>query len=315
MKHLIKLILAAAIGLQPLHAEKGTSPDPFALLGDKLAKAVPKAPAGMEAARYVAGKETRTLQVPRIQYAGPNGEKLELTGAIHIADRAYYERLNKHFESFDAVLFEMVANEEKLVALRKKEPPPKPATEKENPLKEVFQTLSKDILKMPFQTEVVNYAAANFIHADVSDDELEAMFKEKGLDMATVLGGGAGMFKVRLVLGLIKLVTPSDDPHAMKRLFAPVFGSIGSGFGGDKKVEEIIITRRNDKAMKVLEQELARGKKNLSLFYGSAHLADFGKRLEAKGWKKTGEVWEDAWSFPASKTEPAAEAKKEETPK
>ncbi|HEX2749386.1 MAG TPA: hypothetical protein VHM91_15360 [Verrucomicrobiales bacterium] len=311
MKKLIALLaFIAAPAVLPLRAEPAKSPDAFALLGEKLAKAIPKAPAGAEAARFVPGADNNRLQVPRFQYTGPAGEKIELTGAIHIADRAYYERLNKHFQSFDAVLFEMVANPDRLEAMRKKvaAPAAQAAPEKENPLREIYRSLSKDILKMPFQPEVVDYAAANFIHADVSEDELEKMFKDKGLEMSRVMSGGASVSQMRLVFGLVKMLTPSDDPHAMKRLFAPLFGSIGAGFAGQKEVEEIIITRRNDRAMEVLERELAAGKKNLSLFYGSAHLADFGKRLEAKGWKKTGEVWEDAWVFPASK--PAAEPAK-----
>ena len=76
-------------------------------------------------------------------------------------------------------------------------------------------------------------------------------------------------------------------------------------------MEEIIINRRNDRAMEVLESELAAGKKHLALFYGSAHLADFRKRLEAKGWRLTGEFWEDAWPFPASKAQPGTADKEE----
>jgi hypothetical protein len=304
MKKLFTLLLLfVSPVLFPLRAEKPATPplDPYAVIGEKLAQAIPKAPEGKLSARYVAEKDTVHLQVPRFTYAGPNGETVELTGAIHIADRAFYEKLNEHFRTFDAVLFELVAGPEKLEALRKKQAPPPSTDDKPNPLNEVFRTLSKDILKLPFQTEVVDYGAANFVHADVSDTELEALFKEKNLDMAKVLSGGAGVGQVRLVLGLIKLLTPSDDPHAMKRVFAPLFGSLGAGFADQKDAEEIIVTRRNDRAMQVLDRELAAGKKHLSLFYGSAHLADFAKRLEKRGWKKTAESWEDAWVFPVAR--------------
>ncbi len=303
--HAALLLLLAFLAPVLSRAEETKSTPPVA-----LATPPPKP------ARYVRGPENNALQVPRMQYTGPHGEKLELTGVIHIGDRAWYERLNEHFRSFDAVLFEMVGNQDKVDILQKKAPKP-PVDEKkeeekqEDPLRAMYKLLSRDILKMPFQPEVIDYSPANFIHADVSEDELDAMFKEKGLSKAKIFGDGTGILQLRLALGLVKLMTSPDDPHAMKRLFAPVFGSLGSGFGGQKAVEEIIIDRRNDKALAVLDREVAAGKKNLSLFYGSGHFADFDRKLTAKGWTKTGESWDDAWLFPSNDSKPATPPVKE----
>jgi hypothetical protein len=37
-----------------------------------------------------------------------NGVQVDLVGAIHIADKAYYDKLNERFTGYDKVLFEMV---------------------------------------------------------------------------------------------------------------------------------------------------------------------------------------------------------------
>ena len=40
-----------------------------------------------------------------------DGVRVDLIGAIHIADKRYYEFLNKSFECYNALLFEMVGGE------------------------------------------------------------------------------------------------------------------------------------------------------------------------------------------------------------
>ena len=40
------------------------------------------------------------------------GEQVDLIGAVHIGDKAYYEELNKSFKGYDRVLYEMVKPKE-----------------------------------------------------------------------------------------------------------------------------------------------------------------------------------------------------------
>ena len=50
--------------------------------------------------------------------------------------------------------------------------------------------------------------------------------------------------------------------------------------------------------MKVLESEIQKGNKKLALFYGSAHMPDFEKRLVRDlGMRKTKQFWGDAWDL------------------
>jgi hypothetical protein len=48
------------------------------------------------------------LQTAIVTYRSADGVLVELIGAIHIADKAYYEKLNKRFTTCDALLYEMV---------------------------------------------------------------------------------------------------------------------------------------------------------------------------------------------------------------
>jgi len=48
------------------------------------------------------------LQTGVGSYRNRDGVMVDLIGAIHIADKAYYERLNRRFTRYDAVLYEMV---------------------------------------------------------------------------------------------------------------------------------------------------------------------------------------------------------------
>jgi hypothetical protein len=55
---------------------------------------------------------------------------------------------------------------------------------------------------------------------------------------------------------------------------------------------------RNKACMKVLQQQLAAGKKKIAIFYGAAHMPDFDKRLkEDLDMKRTISEWIDAWSL------------------
>jgi len=47
-----------------------------------------------------------------------------------------------------------------------------------------------------------------------------------------------------------------------------------------------------------MESEMKKGKKNLGIFYGAAHLPDFDKRLiEDYGFKRTTKTWNAAWKI------------------
>jgi hypothetical protein len=287
---------------------------------DEMAAAKGKAQPGLLSARYVPGEKQSVVQIPRYTYTGPGGETVELTGVVHIADQTYYEDLNKHLAEFDAVLFEMLGDADKIDMLRKKgagaDKDGKDALDTKSPLADIYRTMAHDILSMAMQLDVVDYSKPNFVHADLGETEFNGMLKEKGYTLDKLIAaraGAAGMSinleQIRKLLPLMKAFVPKNDPHALKRAIAPLMNTLPDSGLGVPEADALIVTARNKRAMEVLDRELKAGKKKISLFFGSAHLKDFAQQLEARGWKKTDEKWVDAWVIPAAgevKTEPAA---------
>lgn len=105
----LAFLLCSAAGAQP----QDVAPAP-------AADAVPTPPArAMEPAgeddRWIRLRRTRArelrLQVAHREYAPPEGEagpRISLVSAVHIADRAYYDELQKMLDAHDLVLFEGV---------------------------------------------------------------------------------------------------------------------------------------------------------------------------------------------------------------
>ena len=60
----------------------------------------------------------------------------------------------------------------------------------------------------------------------------------------------------------------------------------------------VIVAERNKVALKVLTEEMARGRKHLGIFYGAAHLADMEQRLLAMGFQREKLEWVTAWDLP-----------------
>lgn len=96
-------------------------------------------------------------------------------------ERAYYGRLNKEFEKYDAVLYEIVTPEGNK--------PPKGGEKKsDNPVAMLEQGM-KLFLRLEHQLEVVDYQKANFIHADLSPEGMKKAMKERGDDQINIMFG------------------------------------------------------------------------------------------------------------------------------
>jgi hypothetical protein len=102
----------------------------------------------------------QTVIAKYVPASGAKGVEIDLVAVVHIGEKAYYERLNKEFENYDTVLYELVAPE----GIK----PPKSGEQKsDNPLVMLQQGM-KFFLRLEHQLEVVDYGKANFIHADLS---------------------------------------------------------------------------------------------------------------------------------------------------
>lgn len=67
----------------------------------------------------------------------------------------------------------------------------------------------------------------------------------------------------------------------------------------DGKDGSTIVKHRNTKCFKILDREIAAGKKKLAIFYGAAHLPDMEERLLGDKYKMTAgeQKWLTAWKL------------------
>src|SRR5580704_14254 len=58
--------------------------------------------------RFVEDPTGAHLQTGVASYINKDGVRVDLIGAVHIADKAYYDRLNARFTRYEVLLYEMV---------------------------------------------------------------------------------------------------------------------------------------------------------------------------------------------------------------
>jgi hypothetical protein len=226
------------------------------------------------------------------------GVVVDLIGAVHVGDKKYYEALNKKFDEYEVVLYELVA------------PPgtkiPKGGREKnEHPIA-VIQKGMQSILELEFQLEQIDYTKKHLVHADMSPEQFAKSMKDRGESflqlffrmMGQALAQQGGKQQVSDAEILFALFSP-DRAHQLKRLIALQFeemGGILSALEGPKG--STLITERNKVALEVLKKQLDGGKKRIGIFYGAGHLPDLEKRLVSDFKLKAGDVqWVEAWDL------------------
>jgi len=222
---------------------------------------------------------------------------VDLISAVHIGEESYYRALNEEFKSYDAVLYELIA--------------PKNAEEREggtaNPISAV-QVAMKNLLGLYFQLEAVDYQASNFVHADMSPEEVWNSMRRREESFLRLF------MRVLIFSHLKQNLSPGRPPDlanlaglvlgasralALKRLIAEEFADM------ELMVEMIdgpegstLVSERNKVALRVLRQELKRGRRRLAVFYGGAHMPDMERRLkEGFGLQAAAVRWLTAWDL------------------
>lgn len=257
------------------------------------------------------------LQTSIVRYVPAEGEGetiVDLIGVVHIGDRAYYEKLNKQFETYDVLLYELVAAPEDRVPTREK-------VQAADGLLAAFQKLGPALLSLESQMDHVDYTKKNFVHADLSPTEMAKAIKERGDDPRTLFlsvvadlirqgnleklreqkgaGDDDGDLKEAEELDPFALLMDPNGARKLKLVLAEQFvadADLNGGLG--PTLGTILIEDRNKAAMKVFQKELAKGSKRIGIFYGAAHMPDFEKRLQNDfGLKRESVRWLTAWDL------------------
>jgi hypothetical protein len=271
-----------------------------------LIPTLPAAGADYSEARFIRVQRNENLQPVALQTvvakyvpaSSENGVEIDLLAVVHIGEKAYYERLNKKFEKYDAVLYELVAPEGN-------KPPNGGEKKSDNPVTMLQQGM-KLFLRLEHQLEVVDYQKANFIHADLSPEGMKKAMKEHGDDEITIVLGVIADFLRKKNLDAEKPEPQAPDisltdllnPIKFKRMMAQQFEDAGGDVSLGGTINRLLVEDRNKACIKVLQQQLTAGKKKIAIFYGAAHMPDFNNHLkEDFGMKRTESEWITAWNL------------------
>ncbi len=246
--------------------------------------------------------EPESLQVAIARYSFDEGEfkgdYVDLIGAVHVGTKDYYRELNKRFKSYDAMLYELVAD---------------PSANKPNKRAErggfnplgALQTGMKDVLDLKFQLDEIDYSPSNFVHADISGEDFLEDMTRRGDSFVGLFARmmGAGLVAQNSKKGSTQqaemiAAALAKDTIRLRRVMADQFESMDSQMAGmaHKDGKSTLLTERNTKAFQVMEKEMRAGKKKLAIFYGAGHLLDMHERL-LRDYKATQTKleWLDAW--------------------
>lgn len=253
--------------------------------------------------RFVETDEGDSLQTAIASYLSPSGVSVDLIGAVHIADKKYFEALNARFKTYEVVLYELVG---------------RPIEERDQ-LKVgdgdsklqwlgALQEKMRATLKLESQLQCIDYKAKNFVHADLSTEGFFEKQEEKKetfitlwmkAALAQAAAGDSGKANSDMTL-IMTLIMSKDSATDLKRLIGNEFDRVEQLMAGVEAGNgTAIIGERNKHALQVMKKQISAGKKRLAIFYGAAHFPDMEQRLLIEGWKLQKTDWMKAWDIDA----------------
>jgi hypothetical protein len=259
------------------------------------------------------GKGGGSLDVATTTYKNDSGVTVHLVGVVHIGDKKYYEGLEKSFEKYDAVLYEMVKPAAAGAPVR---------GQRTGSMIGMFQTFLKDVLELDFQLDAIDYSKPNFVHADLDAETFAKMQEERGESIIGLMlgqmmrelakefegGGGKDRGEQMGLMELIEAFQKPDRARQFKLILGRNFNNVEeqvAGFNGS-----VLTTERNKKALSVLKDTIVKGRKDIAVFYGAAHMNELEARLALMGFKRTGVQWRTAWDM-RTKDDAKAEERKD----
>jgi hypothetical protein len=251
--------------------------------------------------RFVEEEDRDSLQTSIVTYKSAAGVIVDLVGAVHIADEAYFDELNERFKTYDAVLYELVGRPMQLRENLK----PGDGDGKLLWLGQVQETLRK-ALKLESQLKGIDYKAPNFVHADMT---VEGFFESQETKKETFLTLWLKAIQAQgalpndrpqpNMLELVMILRQEDPSMDLKRMLGQQFDSMEKLITGiEANGGTTIIGERNRHALEVMAHEITAGKNRLAIFYGAAHMPDMEQRLLKLGFVKQKVQWLKAWDIP-----------------
>ncbi len=158
-----------------------------------------------------------------------DGTTVDLVGVVHLADAAYFKTLNERLKTYDAVLYEMVGGPhrpDKTTSDADAAPAAGAVAEEVGSVRQL-QQLAKAFFGLEYQLDGIDYAAPNFVHADVGWLEMETLMKARNETLMTLFTRAMSLPEDSALPGI-----PADDAAAeamMRRLFSAVVTGDSAG--------------------------------------------------------------------------------------
>jgi hypothetical protein len=279
-----------------------------------VAGATAKEPKGKDGLKYIrverdAERAPLALQTSIVEFVpqdgGGAGLQVDLVGAVHVGERTYYEELNRLFETYDVVLYELVAPPGTRV--------PKGGGGGSGHPVSLLQNGLKEMLGLDHQMQVVDYTRQNLVHADMSPEQFSKSMADRNESFWSLffrmMGQGIAQQAKQQAEGkstdfdLLMALFDKNRSLALKRVMAEQFEEMDGMLEAlDGPMGSTIITERNKVALEGLRAQIKAGKKRIAVFYGAGHLADMERRLAADfQLKRKGERWLSAWNLRGQK--------------
>lgn len=237
------------------------------------------------------------LEVAIAGFENAAGVRVDLVSAVHVADRSYFEALDRRLAEYDVVLYELVGEPGRARA---------PGTGRPS-MVGLLQGGMKNALGLAFQLEEIDYQRDNMVHADLTPDAFSASMRARGESVFGMMFRGWALAMAEQGAGhapaqqadFIKLLFADDRQLALKRLLASQLAErndLLESLAGDDG--STLITVRNQRALEVLDEQLAAGAERIAIFYGAGHMPDFEDRLMRDfGMRKVSTRWLEAWDL------------------
>ena len=260
------------------------------------------------------GKPTE-LQTAIARFAAKNGTTVDLVGVIHVGDQVYYQKLDKHFNNYQSVLYEMILDVPKSVSHqndvrellgRERKEPRVVTTKGGRDSLSLFQQKLADVLGLEFQLPNIDYTRENFHHADLTLQEFDKAMagkKQSPLELLKSLfevGNfeGPPEYEQLADLPLLRIIAQGPTPQEQRTLKIGMGALLAESDVLSGELEnEVVIDQRNERALEVLQERMERGETQFAVFYGAAHMADFSERLRTMGFKPVSKNWVRAWKL------------------
>ncbi len=241
----------------------------------------------------------RALQAAVVPYASGYGEDtvtVDLISAVHVGDASYYAALNERFEVYDALLYELIAEE--------KARTPRPGTSKTGAISST-QTFVGGVLNLTFQLDEIDYDRPNFVHADFSPEELSGDMQARGESLydyfwriffTAVSESANDPLGIKAMRRMSRSLESEDSLKVFLAYDLARQADLGEILAGPDG--SAIIDGRNARVIEVLRAQIESGARRIGIFYGAGHMQDLDSRLRTElQFDRRQELWIDAWSL------------------